>query len=222
MSDFDGPGCRGHWRRQWHRSRHGRAARRTRTRGSPCWTATSQTSTRRRFAAVPCDVTSTAAVDAAVSEVAEARRHRHPREQRGDRRRRRRDGERRRRVASACSTSTSWASPASRERRMPHLRASATRRSSTPAPSSPPWASPSGPCTRRARARSRPSPWPWPPTTSATASESTRSLQGRRTPRGSNGSCEQAGDPAAAAEALRARQPMGRLVTADEVAYAIA
>ena len=33
---------------------------------------------------------------------------------------------------------------------------------------------------------------------------------------------EQSGDAAAAAEALRARQPMGRLVTADEVAYAIA
>ena len=29
-------------------------------------------------------------------------------------------------------------------------------------------------------------------------------------------------DPAAAAEALRRRQPMGRLVTADEVAHAIA
>ncbi len=33
---------------------------------------------------------------------------------------------------------------------------------------------------------------------------------------------EQSGDAAAAAEALRARQPMGRLVSADEVAYAIA
>ena len=33
---------------------------------------------------------------------------------------------------------------------------------------------------------------------------------------------EQSDDAAAAAEALRARQPMGRLVTADEVAYAIA
>ena len=33
---------------------------------------------------------------------------------------------------------------------------------------------------------------------------------------------EQSGDAAAAAEALRARQPMGRLVTADEVAHAIA
>ncbi len=33
---------------------------------------------------------------------------------------------------------------------------------------------------------------------------------------------EQSGDAVAAAEALRARQPMGRLVTADEVAYAIA
>jgi NAD(P)-dependent dehydrogenase (short-subunit alcohol dehydrogenase family) len=33
---------------------------------------------------------------------------------------------------------------------------------------------------------------------------------------------EQSEDPAAAAEALRARQPMGRLVTADEVANAIA
>ena len=33
---------------------------------------------------------------------------------------------------------------------------------------------------------------------------------------------EQSADAAAAAEALRARQPMGRLVTADEVAYAIA
>jgi NAD(P)-dependent dehydrogenase (short-subunit alcohol dehydrogenase family) len=33
---------------------------------------------------------------------------------------------------------------------------------------------------------------------------------------------QQSGDAVAAAEALRARQPMGRLVTADEVAYAIA
>jgi NAD(P)-dependent dehydrogenase (short-subunit alcohol dehydrogenase family) len=33
---------------------------------------------------------------------------------------------------------------------------------------------------------------------------------------------EQSGDASAAAEALRARQPMGRLVTAEEVAYAIA
>lgn len=33
---------------------------------------------------------------------------------------------------------------------------------------------------------------------------------------------EQAEDPAAAAEALRARQPLGRLVSAEEVAYAIA
>jgi NAD(P)-dependent dehydrogenase (short-subunit alcohol dehydrogenase family) len=33
---------------------------------------------------------------------------------------------------------------------------------------------------------------------------------------------EQSEDPVAAAEALRARQPMGRLVTADEVANAIA
>jgi NAD(P)-dependent dehydrogenase (short-subunit alcohol dehydrogenase family) len=33
---------------------------------------------------------------------------------------------------------------------------------------------------------------------------------------------EQSGDAAASAAALRARQPMGRLVTADEVAYAIA
>ncbi len=33
---------------------------------------------------------------------------------------------------------------------------------------------------------------------------------------------DQASDPAAAAAALRARQPMGRLVTADEIAFAIA
>jgi NAD(P)-dependent dehydrogenase (short-subunit alcohol dehydrogenase family) len=33
---------------------------------------------------------------------------------------------------------------------------------------------------------------------------------------------EESGDASAAAEALRARQPMGRLVTAEEVAYAIA
>jgi len=33
---------------------------------------------------------------------------------------------------------------------------------------------------------------------------------------------EQADDPAAMGEALRRRQPMGRLVTADEVAHAIA
>lgn len=33
---------------------------------------------------------------------------------------------------------------------------------------------------------------------------------------------QQSGDAAAAAEALRARQPMGRLVTAEEVAHAIA
>jgi NAD(P)-dependent dehydrogenase (short-subunit alcohol dehydrogenase family) len=33
---------------------------------------------------------------------------------------------------------------------------------------------------------------------------------------------EQSGDASAAAEALRARQPMGRLVTAAEVAFAIA
>ena len=33
---------------------------------------------------------------------------------------------------------------------------------------------------------------------------------------------DQAPDPAAAAEALRARQPLGRLVSADEVAHSIA
>ena len=56
----------------------------------------------------------------------------------------------------------------------------------------------------------------------ARASGSTRSRPERPIPPGSGRLLDAADDRDAAAAALRARQPMGRLVTADEVAHAIA
>ena len=76
--------------------------------------------------------------------------------------------------------------------------------------------------TRPARARCSRSPWPWPPTTSREGIRVNAVAPGTADTPWVGRLLDAAEDPAAAAEALRARQPMGRLVTAEEVAAAVA
>ena len=177
---------------------------------------------RRRCSARCADVSDRASVERAIAAVAEKlRRHRHRREQRGHRRDRHRRRQRRRRVGARVRHQRRRHGPGHAPRRCRGSAGRAPRRSSTPVRSPRSTDCRSAPCTPRRRAPCSRSPTRWRPTTCARASGSTASARAPPRRRGSTG-CSQADDPAAERRALEARQAIGRLVTPEEIACAIA